>query len=278
MNHLHFKLEDPRWAITFAGAAVSAMQEPNSKVNGPFNISLEGDNDLIQYMGSYFSRKPEGIYPYVPPTEDQYTALDYFQAARLAKNLAEQHGIKQDPVVVPLYIHMLSSVALLMTPGIVCEAGYFFPKFSNKELREVDVTGCIIQEEGMRPYAERFLEGAGIKEKSIVSIEGMSDLEIAKMYFRTNAFVARPFHLLHYIARSQYKGYDFLYENIPALAYIDNSVKPTNRFLVSFNGQIPVLDGEPHQMVKKKGELWKLRMQYKFDHREFYRDMARKGR
>lgn len=275
MRHLKFNIDDPRWAIAIAGTIRNAQEGAYIKLNVPFTVSFKSSNPLIQYLADYFDPIDEDSPDYMMPSQEQYHLLDYYSAAIVSKNLQEQHGIKQEPNVVPLFIHALSYNMLLMTHAIASAPGYYFPKFSKSALEGVEATDALVESMDLVPGAISFCTGMGIENPVIKCIEGLNDLEVAKLYFRTKLIMTKPNHLLQYIARSQYKGFDFLSENIPVLSVIDRTVTPDDRYLVSWSGQIPYFVGQSDVETLEKGKAYKIRKSYNFDHREYYRDFSK---
>lgn len=276
MNHLNFNIDDPRWAIVIAGNVINAKKDSFVKLNRPFTISLKSTNPLIQYIGEHFDQYNKDIPDYQLPNEEQYNLLDYYSAATIAKNLQEQHGIKQEPNVMPLFLHNLAHSMLLMTHAIASKPGYYFPKFSKSALVGIQETDAIVELPQFIDKATAFCEGLGIASPNVICIQGLDDLTVAKMCQRTKLIVSRPNHLVQYIARANYKGFDFLNECLPVLSVIDNTITPSDRYLVSWNGQIPCLDNDNLNEIKAKGVAYKMRKFYNFDHREFYKAEAKK--
>lgn len=269
--HIHFNIEDPRWAVVLAGVAVNGKEPGFKEINPAYNISFEPVNPVLEYISRHFSPKPNPCEPYSLPAESQYPFIDQFNALTQAKNLFEQHGIAQEPQIVPLYVPYLAYNTLLLTHGIASKPGYFFPKPSKKVLDTLDPVDCIVEDETMLDLAKHFMNGLGVSNP-VIEVYGSPDsLESAQKLFKAQALISRPHHVSQYICRSQYRGFDFIHENIPVLSVIDDTCIE-NRYLLSWNAQIPATLGEPIDHTISKGKAWKIRKHYKFDHRAFFAD------
>lgn len=273
--HFHFDIEDPRWAIVLAGALHVGRTGEYRAINPQYTVSFElGRNSLVDYIAEAFEIKPVNAHMYSLPKEEQFGFIDYFQASSHAKNLFEQHGIKQEAIIVPLYLQHLASNSILLTHGIASTAAYFVPTPGKSQLELVPTSDAIIETQEMEPIAVAFCKGLGIENPVILCCEDYDPKTIAISLFKTNALVSRPHHYSQYVARSQYTGFDNLHTNVPVVSVIDDTCPHSNRFLVSWNAQLPIFVKEPLETVINKGKAWKVRQNYKFDHREFYKDHA----
>lgn len=271
MNHIHFNVQDPRWAIVLAGAIASSRENNYKQMNKHFTVSFDTSNTLIAHMAKYFEEKPLGAKDYAMPTEKHYPEIDKYQAAMHAKNLFENHGIKQDPIVMPLYLQHLASNSLLLTHGIASKAGYFMPKPNRKRLLDAPDCNVLVQHESMKDVGTQFARGLGIENPTILVASDYDDLTAAMIYFKSNLLVTKPDHFLQYVARAQYLGFDSLSDNKPVLSVLDQTTQQDNRYLVSWNAQIPVFLHEPSDSIFSKGNAWRIRSTFQFDHRRFYK-------
>lgn len=276
MNHIHFNLQDPRWAIVLAGALSNARLDEYKKMNRYFTVSFDQTNPLIAHIGKYFEQKPANAKDYTLPSEQHYIEIDKYQATMHAKNLFENHGIKQEPQIVPLYLQYLASNTLLLTHGIANKPSYFFPQPNRKTLASVPDCNILLQDESMRRVGLDFAKGLGIENPTVLVASDYDDFTAAAIYFKANCLVAKPDHFLQYVARAQYSGFDSLPENKPVLSVIDESTQHSNRYLVSWNAQIPVFLHEPTESIFNKGNAWRIRSNYGFDHRKFFKDRNNK--
>ncbi len=274
MPHIHFNLTDPRWAIVLAGVIQNARMPGFKEINQKLTVSFEKNSDFMSRLADVFEAKPSETPDYTLPSPEQYPFIDTFQAQSHARSLFEQHGIKQDPVIVPLYLNALAANSLLLTHKVSSKVGFFMPKPTKQQLEQAPDSDVIIENESMRRVAEQFAEGYGIESPVIISAEDYSEADIAAAMFKTKILTARPHHYTQYIARSQYKGFDHIHENIPVVSVIDDSCKHDNRFLVSWNAQIPVFLDDTNEVLKARGKAWKIRKNYNFNHRDFYKDAA----
>lgn len=274
-NHIHIVTQDIRWASCFAGAANSARTGLNKTMNPKFTISFEPTTPLIAHLASRFDAKPINAVDYEIPPEERYPLLDYFTAMFQAKQLEEQHGIKKEPNIIPLYIHALAANSLLMTHSLYSVPGYYFPKFSRKELSEVDKCDVLVELDSFKENGIAFAKGMGIENPVVVSLEEVDEFTGAKMLFNCRLVVTRPYHAFQYIMRSFYEGIDHLGEYIPVASIIDDTVLVTDRYLISWNGQVPIFKDDSLEYIEAKGKAWKIRSNYGFDHRKFYVDQAK---
>jgi hypothetical protein len=272
--HIYFENLDPRWAIVLAGAVSVASKGTFKKLNPPFSVSFSREDPLVAHIADSFDPPSSNMTLFKLP-EEQYPFIDYFQAATAAKSLLDNHGIKQEPNVVPIYLSPLASNSLLLAYGIASTPDFFCPVFSKAQLESVPSPDGIIELESMRGIATAFLTGLGVTDPEILCLDGHNSIQIALLCSKTRAIFARPYHLSHYILRSKYNGYDRLSENIPAVAIIDETCQQDNRYLVNWNGQIPVFRDEPVEAVAYKGKVWMTKAKYGFNHREFLKDHAK---
>lgn len=272
MIHLHFNITDLRWAICLAGVVNSAKTGGNLKVNPPFTVSFEPSTPLMAHFASFYNKKPANAIDYVFPTTEQYPLIDQFSAVNFAINLEQQHGIRQKPVIVPLYNNNLIQNILLMKDKIIGKSEYYFPEFSKNEMTGIPDCDVLIEMSKYKDLALAFCKGSELPCKNIVSLEDVSELTAAKLTSTCKLFISRPYHPLQYIFRSRYKGFDRLAECPPILSVIDGTVKSNDRNLVSWNGQIPVLKQDQLRDIILRGKVWRTRLTYNFDHRKFYKE------
>jgi hypothetical protein len=272
--HLHFDLDDPRWAIVLAGALQVARTGDYRAVNPKFTVSFErGKNPLIDYIANAFEIKPADAPTYNLPKPEQYPFIDYYQASTHAKNLFEQHGIKQDPVPIPLYLQSLAANSILLTHGIASKPGYYVPVPGRTALDSAPNSDVIIESREMESIALAFCEGLGIEDPVVISCEDYDDKTIAIASYKTKAIVSRPHHYTQYVARSCYTGFDGLALNVPVVAVIDSTSSHDNRFLVSWNAQLPIAYNEYPENIINRGKAWKIRQEFGFDHRKYYKSL-----
>lgn len=271
MNHIHFNIKDLRWAVTLAGAIVNARTGVNKEVNTYWSVSFERTSPAISHLADCFEAKPKDAIDYNLPLDEQCQILDHFAAANFANNLAEQHGIKQDLKVVPLYCNALAFNTLLMTHGIMSKAGYFYPDISNTEKGKLPHVDALIQHEDLRPRAEAFLAGLEVTNPVIKCIDTLDEWDVVKYALTCKFTLSYPNHYIQYITRAQYKGFDYLGSYNPVGSYIDPSIKNDDRYLTSWCGQVPILSTDSLQTIEDRGRLWKLQAKYNFDHRAIYK-------
>lgn len=273
--HLHFNITDTRWAISIAGAINSARFGINNKINRPFTVSFEPTNPEIAFLAQFYDAKPANAEDYPMPDEAFYPILDFFAAKNHAAALEEQHGIRIEPVAHPTYTNVLASNALLMTHGLVSTPGSFYPEFNKHDLQSISPCDIIVEKKEYSIYATAFCKGAELSCKSIKTIEEIGgDFNAFKMIKAgTSLFVGHSWHPIQHYLHSQYKGFDSLKEIIPILTVMDGTCDPnTNRHLTSFSAQIPVMENEIPAVAEQRGKVWRLRYNYDFDHRKFFKD------
>lgn len=277
-THLHFDLDDPRWAIVLAGALYTAKTAEYGQVNPNFTASFElGRNPLIDYIAEGFTNKPKDAAPYHLPKPEQYPFIDNYQATTQAKNLFEQHGIKQEVVAVPLYIQNLAANSILLTHGLASKPGYYVPTPGKGQLALALDSDVIIENTQMRTLAILFCKGLGIEDPKILCCEDHDDKTIALATFKTKAIVARPHHYTQYVARSCYTGFDGLASNVPVVTVIDDTCSNDNRYMVSWNAQLPTRLTDSAESILNKGKAWKIRQDFGFDHRKYFKSQQEKA-
>lgn len=275
MININFKTTDLRWAIAYAGAIIDAKHGTGKSVNPPFDICFSGTNPEIIPLARSFSTYDESFRDFPQLVEENYPTLDYFSAQQHAVMLREQHGIDNPPQVVPLYLNALASTSLFLTAGIQSKPSYFYPKLSKSVLASYSKYDAIA-EPGYERLAKVFLEGAGVKDPSILTIDNSNLMESIGSYFLgPMVLVAKPNHVLQYIARSQYDGYDNLASQPAVLSIIDNTITSADRYLVSWMGQIPAYINEQEDQIRQKGVNWSIRVAHNFDHRSYIRSVVK---
>lgn len=272
--YIHFDIKDVRWAIVLMGALNNAKQEPFSQVNKPFKASFEPCTNTLKYLSSYFDAVIPGCKSYALPNDEQCKILDYYAANKSSKELLERHGIQQAPNVHPLYLPNLAHNTLLMTHGISSEPGFFFPAPRGSVLKNIAPVDAVVEKSEYIPLAKAFCKGLNQPCENVLVYDDVDEFIAIQSIFNSKVVLSRPYHTLQYVLRAQYKGFDHLANNIPSIAITDSTVNVSNRYLISWNGQIPSYDTESIEAFENKGKAWFTRVKYDFDHRKFYKDLA----
>lgn len=264
MTRFLFKAKTLPWALAF-GRAAEELRERGVQASVVWGgMGLFG-HDYPSYSGEIEE-----------PDESEYPALDALFASQWAKSSIEEHGLQLPDHVLegPHGFHRLARAIVAEKLGLDYQPGYFLPKapripapggYNAVALSPESVGFCRI-----------FLEGYGL-EPNIADASGWSEQEKLEAIWRWRIkAVGLPISDRQMLTlRASYQGIDDMPNSPVALCYV-GSEEPDPRCAVSFGSQIFLEAGlDPNEVLKRAGEVWKIRDQYGHNHIQYLRALAR---
>ena len=283
MKHFHIETQDFAWASAFAYAFRDALTKKKA-VNEPFQVSFSRTSPLVARLADEFNERPadDSSVTVITTdfTEEDLVQIDQLWAEKLDIELQELHGLSlgREPQRMPL--PNLVQAMLALKYGILCEAGYWFPKVESVEgLRDQDAV-CPME---LVPYAAAFLAGYGVTNPKILVMDGLTELDRVRAVLQPGLKIAvlRPGDVAQVAARATYQGFDQIMSSVSVLCVIpDDEVEDErhNRASVAWPSQMTMVDSGGAEGSFNRGQSWRVRTDIGFDYHDLVRRDAEKRR
>jgi len=258
------------WATALAGAVKSAKEFIPKEINPNFKFALTTDRECIKPISEIFDKPDNTFTEYVLPDEKEFPVLDNFDFQEQKLLLQERHSLLIDDNAPALGYDKLASAWLKRTFKLYNEPGYFYPEIKSNVKYDLVVSDKEFIEKG-----EWFCEAADLPSTKILVITEDNILEAIKAAINgISLYVGEMTDEYCTILKSLYKGYDKMTEAIPMLLLITDSLV-LGRENISWMAQVPAHETETKEMIEQKGQVYKTRKSFNFDHHAYEKERAK---